>query len=56
MWSSINMEPYLSFTVYYIDDNWKLRSIALQTVYVPQDHTGPNLAEVLRETLESMGA
>lgn len=47
------MEPYVSFTIHYIDSNWKLRSVALQTLYMPQDHTGLNLAEVLRETVES---
>ena len=55
LWYSITMESYLSFTVHYIRDNWKLRSIALQTVYMPQDHTGLNLAEVLCEALESWG-
>ena len=36
--------------MHYIDDNWKLQSMALQTPYMPQDHTG---LEVLQKTLES---
>ena len=56
LWSSTTMEPYLSFTVHYIhnvDDNWKVQSTALHTLYMRQDHTGLNLAEVLCETLET---
>ncbi|KAK6181734.1 hypothetical protein SNE40_009530 [Patella caerulea] len=52
LWSSKNMEPYMSFTVHFIDSNWTLKSKCLQTVYFPQDHTGENIAEGLKETLE----
>ncbi len=51
LWSSVTSEPYISFTVHYIDENWKLHSKCLQTLYMPQDHTGVNIADVLSETL-----
>ena len=53
MWSSYTTEPYLSYTVYFVGEDWKLESQCLQTLYLPEDHTGENIAAALRETLES---
>ena len=53
LWSSITMEPYMSFTIHYIDDQWKLQNRCLQTMYVPEDHTTVNLADALKGTLEA---
>jgi len=53
LWSSIGMVPYLSFTVHYIDENWTLQSRNLQTLYMPEDHTGENIAGALSDTLSS---
>ena len=53
MWSSYTTEPYLSYTVLFVGEDWKLESQCLQTLYVPGDHTGENIAVALRETLES---
>lgn len=55
MWSSSTTEPYISYTVHYIDRDWCLKSRCLQTLYLPQDHTADNLAESMTETLESWG-
>ena len=52
LWSSLTAEPFISFTVHYIDENWKLHNRCLQTLYMPQAHTGINLADILRETIE----
>ena len=38
LWSSRTMDPYISLTVHYIDENWKLRTRVL--AYFPSDHTG----------------
>ena len=46
-------EPYLSYTVHFVGEDWKLESRCLQTLYLPEDHTGENIAVPLRETLES---
>lgn len=55
LWSSRTMDPYLSLTVHYITDEWKLHSKCLQTSYFPDDHTGTLIAQGLREALESWG-
>ena len=47
------MQPYLSYTVHYISKDWKLKSNCLQTLFMPADHNGENLAESLRSVLES---
>jgi len=51
MWSSSTMEPYLSYSVHFIDNDWVLQSRCLQTLFVPKDHNANNLSEVLAETL-----
>ena len=52
LWTSAAGDPYMTFTTHYIDNNWELKSYCLQTHYLPQDHTGENVAEVLEETLQ----
>ena len=36
---------------YYINDEWQLCNKCLQTQYLPQDHTGANLAEAMEAAL-----
>ncbi|KAK6182220.1 hypothetical protein SNE40_009950 [Patella caerulea] len=55
LWSSRTMEPYMSYTVHYVDKDWNLQSRHLQTVFFPDDHTGENLAHGLKDTLDSWG-
>ena len=54
MCSSSTLEPYMSYTVYYVTAYWTLQSHYLQMLYLPEDHTGVNLAKVLTETLENL--
>ena len=42
LWSSMCMQPYLSYTVHYINKNWKLERKCLQTMFMPADHNGQN--------------
>ena len=51
LWSSIGLRPYLSYTVHYIDSTWTLKSMCLQTHYMP-DHTADSLVDALT-TLQS---
>ena len=51
MWSSSTMEPYLSYSVHFIDNDWILQSRCLQTLFVPKDHNADNLSEILAQTL-----
>ncbi|XP_073708964.1 E3 SUMO-protein ligase ZBED1-like [Garra rufa] len=53
LWSSRTMEPYLSLTVHFITRDFKLKSRCLQTVFFPADHTGEELAQGLKESLNS---
>ena len=49
------MKPYfLSYTIHYIYQ-WKIKSRYLQTMFMPQDHTGENLSETMQSALESWG-
>ena len=50
LWST--SEPYLSYTVYYIDSDLSLQTQCLQTLYALKDHTAANLASVMTETLK----
>lgn len=51
--SSVNLNPYISVTVHYIDiHSFSLISRNLGTVFAPQDHTGANIAELLTDELK----
>ena len=52
LWSSEGMKPYLSYTIHFIS-KWKLQSRCLQTSFIIEDHTGKNLAEAMRCSLEA---
>lgn len=45
LWSSCTTQPYICFTVHYIDLKWVLQSHCLQTHYIPEDHTGQQLQD-----------
>ena len=51
MWSSITSQPYMSYTIHYIDSSWMLQTHCLQCLYTPEDHTGVNLKEAMLSTL-----
>ena len=53
LWSSIGMTPYLSLTIHFINSDWVLCSRNLNTTYMPEDHTGQNIAELLQEMIET---
>lgn len=55
LWSSRTMQPYMSLTVHYVSESWKMRSVCLQTSYFPQDHTGESIALELKDALGSWG-
>lgn len=51
LWSSITKEPYLSLTIHYVDDDWCLKSHNLSTYFIPDDHTGENIAAAVNDCL-----
>ena len=52
LWSSRGMTPYMSYTVHYISEEWKLSNRCLQTQFLPEDHNAENLGEAMTVTLE----
>ncbi|CAI5669823.1 unnamed protein product [Oreochromis niloticus] len=53
LWSSRTTEPYMSFTVHFLTEDFELKTRCLETVYFPDSHTSENIAHVLREVLAS---
>ena len=51
LWSSIGTKPYMSYTMHFVNEEWKLRTRCLQAQFLPDDHTGENLAEAIEEML-----
>ena len=51
LWSSITNEPYISYTIHYIDRDWNMCSKCLQTHYMPEAHTAVKLQEALTVSL-----
>ena len=43
LWSSCTTEPYLCYTIHYIDDDWILQCHCLQAHFMHESHTGNNL-------------
>ena len=52
LWSSCTTEPYLSYTLHVIDDEWSLQSYCLQANFMPVSHTGENLQDALSSTIQ----
>ena len=53
MWSSHTGEPYLTYTIHFINADWKLESRVLQASYLPQDHNAENISDAFTATLEN---
>lgn len=39
------MHPYPSYTIHFIDSEWSLQSLCLETVPMFEDHTGNNIID-----------
>ena len=52
LWSSRESTPYISLTVHFINDQWDLKSRCLGAQFIPEDHTGENIATALVAMLE----
>ena len=48
-WTSIVTESYMTLTCHFIDKDWKMKSVCLQTRHHPESHTAQNLKEMLLE-------
>ena len=48
-------EGYLTATAHYIDESFEMKSRVLQTVAMPERHTGVNIAERLTSVIQKFG-
>lgn len=51
MWTSNSNNPFMSFTVHFVDSDWCLQALCLDTVPLFNDHTGQNIAETFQDVL-----
>lgn len=51
LWTSRSNDPFITFTVHFIDNSWQLRSKCLSTVLILDDHTGENVKDAITEIL-----
>uniref|UniRef100_A0A1X7VXR6 DUF659 domain-containing protein n=1 Tax=Amphimedon queenslandica TaxID=400682 RepID=A0A1X7VXR6_AMPQE len=52
LWSSYTMEPSISLTVHFINEEWEHKSRCLQTMFKREDHTGSNISEALTQAMQ----
>ena len=53
LWTSGSCDPYITFTIHLIDEEWNLVSFCLETVPLYEDHTGQNIGEAVLDILEN---
>lgn len=51
LWSSCTTEPYMSYTVHFLTNDFELKTRCLEVAYFPESHTSENMASTLREVL-----
>lgn len=53
MWrSTINREAFLGLTIHYVDPDWKLKNFLLDIIPFTISHSGTNIAQEIKRTLE----
>lgn len=55
IWTSRAMDPYISFTVSYVTDQFRLKSFALENKHFPGSHTADRVLEELENCMEQWG-
>ena len=51
IWTSVSNDAYISLTLHFIDNSWELKSYTLVTYSFPEQHTGDNIVEKLKEVI-----
>ena len=51
IWTSFANDAYISLTTHFIDDCWQMKSYTLTTYSFPEQHTGDNIVEKLKEVV-----
>ena len=52
IWTSFSNDAYISLTLHFIDNSWELKSYTLATYPFPEQHTGDNIVEKLKEVIK----
>ena len=47
------MESYMTVTAHFIDEDWKAKSLVLETKQIEEAHTGTNIAVRLSEVADA---
>ncbi|CAM4609835.1 unnamed protein product [Leuciscus chuanchicus] len=53
LWSSLRMEAYMTVTAHFIDADWKMNSVVLETKQMDEAHTGENVAVRLTQVADA---
>ena len=48
-WDSVSVDPYLSLTCHFVDEDWVLREVLIDFGDNPFPHTGSYLCELIDE-------
>ena len=51
IWTSFANDAYISLTIHFINEYWEMKSYTLATYSFPEQHTGDNMVEKLKEVL-----
>ena len=51
IWTSLSNDAYISLTAHFIDNSWEMKSYTLATYPFPEQHTGDNIVEKLKEVI-----
>ena len=51
IWTSFANDAYISLTMHFIDECWQMKSYTLATYSFPEQHTGDNIVEKLKEVV-----
>ena len=55
IWTSADTEAYITLTVHYFDQNWKLQAFVLETNAFPETHTRVEIAKKLKTICDNFG-
>ena len=51
-WTSIATQSYITITAHFLDSNWNMKSLGLQTKHYTDSHTAENLKELYQEAFK----
>ena len=51
LWTSRSCDPYLCYTVHFVDSAWEVQSFCLETIPLFEDHTGKNIVDTISDIM-----